>query len=376
MGSKGYVGVSTVKNIEADNEGAVLQVEHFSTLSESLLVYGTQIGRIHCWDLRSRAEAWCLPIDAASGVLTKIAVGPSPYCLIAGTARGYISVWDIRFQLPVHQWRHSSQTAITSLLPVDSSTLLPLRKHNHAQHPVQGPVVLTSAQHSNQLSVFDLYTGDIRTTFRVPTAPRIGTAPATPSLNAVGEGSSSDSSASVSQTSLPSLKSLISPVSSLASPSRTSASALFAAALTGSAAPVYNPLNQQLVNELKSVDLNTTESEASISAALCAKGNFVITGGTDRAIRYWDLINPQESYRISADESSGTIRYQSYVQDSCVVLEETMHLVEGTSNESSAMLLSSRRRGLRAAKTMHRDAITDVKAMEFPQKMLVLFSLF
>lgn len=92
-------------------------------------------GRIHCWDLRTDTEAWVLqvsepliPVAGESvnhgaagtklvacrlvyissqvpvelGFLTSMAVGTERQSwLCAGTNRGYILLWDLRFQLLV-----------------------------------------------------------------------------------------------------------------------------------------------------------------------------------------------------------------------------------------------------------------------------------
>jgi phosphoinositide-3-kinase, regulatory subunit 4 len=54
-----YTGVSTVQNIDRA-EGAIVKVDHFDALSssQSLIVYATDAGIVHAWDLRARREAW------------------------------------------------------------------------------------------------------------------------------------------------------------------------------------------------------------------------------------------------------------------------------------------------------------------------------
>lgn len=52
-----YTGLSTVKNIDV-TEGSIVGLDHFNTDFQSLLVYATNKGKIHCWDLRAKKEAW------------------------------------------------------------------------------------------------------------------------------------------------------------------------------------------------------------------------------------------------------------------------------------------------------------------------------
>lgn len=74
-------------------------------------VYATQRGCVHGWDLRARREAWCLTLDPSFGQLSALSCGPSLYSLLVGTGRGFITVWDLRFQINLQLWRHSGTCA-------------------------------------------------------------------------------------------------------------------------------------------------------------------------------------------------------------------------------------------------------------------------
>ena len=56
------VGFSEVHKIDANQEGSILAVDHFNTVSESLLVYVTKRGFIHGWDLRAREESFNIQV--------------------------------------------------------------------------------------------------------------------------------------------------------------------------------------------------------------------------------------------------------------------------------------------------------------------------
>ncbi len=56
------VGFSEVRKIDANHEGSVLAIDHFNTVSESLLVYATKRGFIHGWDLRSKEESFNMQV--------------------------------------------------------------------------------------------------------------------------------------------------------------------------------------------------------------------------------------------------------------------------------------------------------------------------
>lgn len=153
-----YAALTDIKKVES-SEGAVLRVEHFNTQTESLLTYATQYGFVHGWDLRSRVESWLLTLEfPAMGLLTAMCIGPNPYCLLAGTSRGFIVLWDLRFQTAVQTWRHNAKSKIVKLWCESASTILPGKRE--LQHRQKGPLVFATAEGTNQIAAFDLYTGE------------------------------------------------------------------------------------------------------------------------------------------------------------------------------------------------------------------------
>ncbi|CAN0072960.1 unnamed protein product, partial [Ectocarpus fasciculatus] len=79
-------------------EGAVVSVHHFNTELGSPLVYGTRKGGVRSWDLRAREEPWALRAHPELGFLTVIALGTEKTWLVVGTSRGFVMLWDLRFQ--------------------------------------------------------------------------------------------------------------------------------------------------------------------------------------------------------------------------------------------------------------------------------------
>jgi serine/threonine protein kinase len=235
-----YVGLSEVKRVDPDpvhGEGSILKVAHFNTLTESLLLYSTQKA-VHGWDLRSKKECLDLRLEPSMGVLTAMDIGPSPYVCVTGTSRGFITVWDLRFQLPVQVWRHSAKTAITNLTSFDAPSILPreptlpsnngtLNPSNPSSsnpsglsypHPTKGPLFFAAAEGTNAVTGFDIFTGESRMMLRVlnPTgetgasssASSTGGAPNTPGAanrkaSTISSGGSSAPSQTVSVASYP-----------------------------------------------------------------------------------------------------------------------------------------------------------------------------
>ena len=93
---------SLIRCLDVQSEGPVVCIAHFTTESASLLVYATQKGLIHCWDLRTDTEVWTLAAPKELGYLTALSLGTDRQSWLAcGTNRGYLLLFDLRFQLLV-----------------------------------------------------------------------------------------------------------------------------------------------------------------------------------------------------------------------------------------------------------------------------------
>ena len=147
-------------------EGGVVSMEHFNTFTESLLVFGTQAGNIHAWDMRRKNTSFVLPMEPAMGAITAMCIGPSIHSVIVGTARGFIVVFDLRFEMPVQMWRHYDASPIVSLSVINSKSIIHQQRCPELTHPAKGPLFLVSTERSNEICAFDLTTGTCRVRFR------------------------------------------------------------------------------------------------------------------------------------------------------------------------------------------------------------------
>lgn len=81
------------------SEGAILHVKQWGPL----LMYVTQRGGVHAWDTRMKRDAWVLPASPRLGLVGHTALDSSERgtWLLTGSSRGYLALWDVRFQLQV-----------------------------------------------------------------------------------------------------------------------------------------------------------------------------------------------------------------------------------------------------------------------------------
>jgi len=252
----GAMGTAEVRRVAMAAEGPVVAVAHYHSDVASVVVYGTQRGFIHGWDLRSEEEAWCLRVPPEVGCLTTLAVGSGPekHWLAAGTTRGYIAVWDLRFQLLVRLWRHSSKATIYRLA---TCARLPEDPEGGSSQPLA-----FVAAGSGELAVWNLNLGGVcRRCFRsLRPQHGLGLAPL-PTLDPIP---------------LPAH-----PGMPLLTASECAAQAAHAATMLGSSA-------------------EETPSVRAIMGRISTNGNsYLITGSTDKHIRFWDLATPTKCFTVS-----------------------------------------------------------------------------
>jgi len=111
-----YTGSSLVRKVDK-TEGAVVCVKHVENFetAQSLIIYATDGGIIHAWDMRSQREAWTMHNHPHLGLITSMVVDPSRHWLAVATNRGYVTCWDIRFKVCFKEWRLPDNSLIHQL---------------------------------------------------------------------------------------------------------------------------------------------------------------------------------------------------------------------------------------------------------------------
>lgn len=99
-------------------------------------------------------------LASPEAMLTATASSTSPY-FVTGMSRGYLSVWDTRFMLPVATWRNPASAPISAIRIVDGPRLGAVGAASSSPSPTtwRGPVALVSCG-EEEISGWDLATGD------------------------------------------------------------------------------------------------------------------------------------------------------------------------------------------------------------------------
>ena len=90
-------GILRMRRI-APQEGAVTKLATVPNAPD-LLIYATEGGSIHASDKRTPTEPWVWHNLAPYGLTTGLVVANGGDWLAASSSRGFVSVWDIRFQV-------------------------------------------------------------------------------------------------------------------------------------------------------------------------------------------------------------------------------------------------------------------------------------
>lgn len=114
---------------------------------------GVEWGDIVGIDRRYPNPAWNLPMLPSYGCPFRLLLdSQSPYWMISGSNRGYLTVWDLRFRLPVKTWRYPKGAQIEALAYASPKTL---------GLASEAPVIFCAAG-DEEISGWDVSTGECK----------------------------------------------------------------------------------------------------------------------------------------------------------------------------------------------------------------------
>ncbi|XP_068613277.1 phosphoinositide 3-kinase regulatory subunit 4 [Brachionichthys hirsutus] len=141
--------------LDLQQDGCAVDIHHFNSGAQSVLAYATAHGSLVGWDLRCGATAWTLRHDLRLGLITSFSVDVHQCWLCLGTSSGTMACWDMRFQLPISNHAHPTRARIRRLL----------------MHPLYQSSVIAAVQGNNEVSMWDMETGDRKFTLWASSAP-------------------------------------------------------------------------------------------------------------------------------------------------------------------------------------------------------------
>ncbi|XP_068178962.1 phosphoinositide 3-kinase regulatory subunit 4 [Antennarius striatus] len=141
--------------LDLQEDGCAVDMHHFNAGAQSVLAYATVNGALIGWDLRAGANAWALRHDLRLGLITSFAVDVHQCWLCVGTSSGTMACWDMRFQLPISSHAHPARARIRRLL----------------MHPLYQSSIIAAVQGNNEVSMWDMETGDRKFTLWASSTP-------------------------------------------------------------------------------------------------------------------------------------------------------------------------------------------------------------
>lgn len=310
-------GSTEIKKINP-SEGEILNVNQFNTQGSSILMFATN-KYIHSWDLRCSKEPFCLKNMQDIGYVTNVAVGNDRNWFVVGTNRGFISLWDLRYQQIMKLWHHSRSNPINRL--ATSFVPPPQSWGNKGLTNFDSKPHIFVAAGPNECGMFDVTTGNCTECFRT-----VEYGNTSPSLKIDG---------------IPRLVDV----------------------------PLCTPLRRQffLSQRIRSANLSDVIS-SSIQSINCMVGNignsdhsFLITG--DRRIRYWDFSMPSKCHvangldTVQPRPSFERIDYNSNSRLMLCRQAPTAALSEIDSSKTSLQ-------GISTIPPCHHDSICDIKFLK------------
>ncbi|KAI9491130.1 hypothetical protein BDB00DRAFT_930702 [Zychaea mexicana] len=319
-----------VRKHQLDNEYA-MTIKHFTSDasntmagSKSILLLASNKGNIYALDLLTMETLWKLKNPLSYGVISSVVTDRLHTWMLVGTTRGFLTLYDLRFQIPLRSWLHHSGSRINYML----------LSHDPK---AEGKHVIIAAG-SNEVSVWDIMQLRCVEVFAVK----------------LGED-----------------------MPKAANDIRTDHYKLVEA-------PSEDDLFEE-PNIINEVHFAENSIKAIVSPSDC---RFIITGGSDRKLRFWDTARAESSsVLLGLDSDEPKPRYIATVHDQIKFHFEYPYALRNPSSAASMQMgysdSNSSGRGNHQTPSEtnfaqqqhllrnHTDAITDVILTEVPYPMII-----
>ncbi|KAM1229743.1 hypothetical protein FF1_039986 [Malus domestica] len=312
-----YSGVADIKKKDI-KEGAILSLLNFSAdnCTNQMVMYSTQNCGIHLWDTRLNTNSWTLRATPEEGYVSSLVTGSCENWFVSGSSRGVLTLWDMRFLIPVNSWQYSS------VCPIEKMCLF-LPPPNASVSAAARPLIYVAAG-CNEVSLWNAENGSCHQVLRV---------------------ASYESDAEMSEV----------PWALAKSSSKSSKPDL-----RRNGNPHYR------VDELN----EPTPRLPGIRSLLPLPGGDLITGGTDLKIRRWDHYSPDRSYSICGPNLKGVGNDDFYATRSSFgvqVVQETKRRPLTSKLTAKAVLAAA----ATDSAGCHRDSILSLASVKLNQRHLI-----
>ncbi|EGD81284.1 serine/threonine protein kinase [Salpingoeca rosetta] len=156
----------TQRKFDKEHEGAPVRVRQLAANlhHDDVLAFSTAKGVVGAWDLRTAADGWTVKTKPGYGLAQTFVTDRAGVWMVTGTARGVLTLWDIRFLRPVKSW-------VDPLGAIGQVELFPSAGDvfdHHAQATLS-PKVMTTV--NNVIKVWDIHKQRITDIFAPPRPP-------------------------------------------------------------------------------------------------------------------------------------------------------------------------------------------------------------
>lgn len=313
-----YSGIADIKKKQVE-EGAILALMNNVTdgYASHTILYSTAGCGIHLWDTRTSTTTWSLRAVPEEGYISSLVAGPCGNWLVSGSSRGVLTLWDLRFLLPVNSWRYSL------VCPVEKMCLL--IPHMVAPASATARPLVYVAAGCNEISLWNAENGSCHQVLRL--------------ANSGTDAEMSDIPWALARpTSKPSSKQ----------------------------DPKRNANAKYRVDELN----EPSPRLPGIRSLLPLPGGDLLTGGTDLKIRRWDHMSPDHSYCVCGPSTKSMGNDEFYDARSSFgvqVVQETNKRPQTTKVTPKSMLPAA----ATDSAGCHRDSILSLASVKLNQRLLI-----
>ncbi|WOL13904.1 phosphoinositide 3-kinase regulatory subunit 4 isoform X1 [Canna indica] len=313
-----YSGIADIDKREV-GEGAILSLLNCSSADSCVsqtVLFSTQRCGVHLLDTRMNSEAWTFRAVPDEGYISSLVMGQCGNWFVSGSSRGVLTLWDLRFLLPVNSWQYPM------VCPVEKLCLL--IPPSNSLSAVTRPLVYVAAGY-NEVSLWNAENGSCHQVLRIAGAEHDGEISNVPRA--------------------------------LARPSSKQSP---------------KPDGKRNTNTKYRIDeLNEPAPRLQgIRSLLPLPGGDLLTGGTDLRIRYWDHISPDRSYCVCGPSTKGVGNDEHYDIRSSFGTQ----VVQEMNKRPAASKLSQKVLHSMAATDSagcHRDSVLSLASVKLSQRLLI-----